>query len=484
MSNELQARAWLHQLHGELEERGRRMDEYDDFYEGEHPLPFLTKAHNSKMRDEFRQMLKDSQANFCRLVVDAVDERLAVEGFRLSASTDQEADAESWRLWQANGMDSESQTAFVEALVKGVSYISVWAGQTDDDPAAVMTVEDPEETIVGYRPGTNYRVRDAALKTWDDEALEIQRADVYLPDGVWRFQRPLGANDGADVSGSEFNFLEAPSNPVRRLDIMKATKGWVPLAITGMESFIANPWNVVPIVPIRNRPRLGVEGESELTDVVPLQKQINGFLFLLALAGYMGAHRQRWATGLAIDEDADGRPREPYNAAVDRLWVAENAEVKFGEFSQTDLDGYIKAIEQKILHIAVTTRTPRHYLIEQGQSPSGDAIKSAESGLTKKVARKQRPFGEGLEEAMRVARRIAGLGVSPVDSEVVWASPAIRTEAEITDAAMKKWASGLITWQQALEDCGYTQTQIARMLADNGGTPPQPLTAAAQAAAV
>ena len=67
---------------------------------------------------------------------------------------------------------------------------------------------------------------------------------------------------------------------------------------------------------------------------------------------------------------------------------------------------------------------------------------------------------------------------------MVWASPAIRTEAEITDAAMKKWASGLITWQQALEDCGYTQTQIARMLADNGGTPPQPLTAAAQAAAV
>jgi hypothetical protein len=43
----------------------------DAYYRGDHPLPFLTKAHDSKMRDEFRQLLEDSRTNFMRLVVDA-----------------------------------------------------------------------------------------------------------------------------------------------------------------------------------------------------------------------------------------------------------------------------------------------------------------------------------------------------------------------------------------------------------------------------
>jgi hypothetical protein len=34
----------------------------------------------------------------------------------------------------------------------------------------------------------------------------------------------------------------------------------------------------------------------------------------------------------------------------------------------------------------------------------------------KKVEKKQRPFGEGLEEAMRLARRFDGDGDAPVDS--------------------------------------------------------------------
>ncbi|MCZ7537812.1 MAG: phage portal protein [Acidimicrobiia bacterium] len=137
--------------------------------------------------------------------------------------------------------------------------------------------------------------------------------------------------------------------------------------------------------------------------------------------------------------------------------------MKFGEFEQTDLGGYISAIEQDVLHIAVTSRTPRHYLIEQGQSPSGDAIRSAEAGLVAKVRRKMRPFGECFEEVLRLARRFDGLGEPPPDSEIIWADPQTRTEAETTDAVIKKFQAGLIPWRTAVEDLGYTQTEIARM---------------------
>lgn len=426
---------WVGQLEFQLSSRQRDMAQMDAYYSGAHPLPFLTKAHDAKMRDEFRELLEDCRSNFMRLVVDAAEERLRVEGFRLSASTDEKADQATWEIWQANGMDSESQAAFIEALVKGVAYLSVWEG----DPHPMIAVEDPLQTVVAYTPGSNFRSRDAALKVWQADEKLI-RANLYLPEAIYKFTA-VKREQSATVA-----------------DVSRA---WIPL--DGDEAIVKNPLGVVPIIPIRNRPRLLREGESELADVTRTQDRINGKLFLLSLAGYFGAHRQRWATGLPLWEDEKtGEPVEPFDVAIDRLWATENAEVRFGEFGQTDLSGYIKAIEQDVLHIAVTSRTPRHYLIEQGQSPSGDAIRSAEAGLVAKVRRKMRPFGEGLEEALRLARRFAGAPDAPVDSEIVWADPETRTESEITDAVIKQFQAGLIPWEAALEKLGYTQTQINR----------------------
>ena len=62
---------------------------------------------------------------------------------------------------------------------------------------------------------------------------------------------------------------------------------------------------------------------------------------------------------------------------------------------------------------------------------------------------------------------------------MVWGDPETRTEAEITDAAIKKFQAGMVPWQQAAEDLGYSQTQIARMLALFGGTAPTPVVPAA-----
>lgn len=460
---------WLLRMKAELDTRQADMSLMDAYYRGDHPMPFVTKAHSAKMKDEFRQLLEDSRSNFMRLVVDATEERLKVEGFRLSASEDPRSDARTWEIWQANQMDAESQTAFVEALVKRVSYLSVWKEEGDEFPT--IAVEDPTQTIVSYTPGSNFRKRDAALKVWTDDWTGRQRANVYLPEGIYKFERTGGgAENGATATGERLPIGQARQGGARTLKGTEKRDTWRELE----NEFVTNPHGIVPIVPLRNRPRLLVEGESELADVYRVQNQINGFLFLLALAGYFGAHRQRWATGISLMTDTKGNKRESFDAAVDKLWWDSNPEAKFGDLGVTALDPYISAVEQKILHIAVTTRTPRHYLIEQGQSPSGDAIKSAESGLVKKVQRKQTPFGEGLEEALRLARRFDGEKDAPVDSEIVWADPSTPTVAEITDAAMKKFQAKIIPWQQAVEDCGYSQTQIARMLAQFGGVAPEP----------
>lgn len=453
---------WLNKLYGELMSRRVEMERMDAYYTGAHPLPFLTRAHDAKMHDEFRMLLEDSRSNFMRLVVDVVEERMRVEGFRLSAKSDAAADQKSWDIWQANHLDADSQSLFVESFVKKVAYLSVWAaGPGEDHP--VIAIEDPCQTIVGYVPGSNFRKRAAALKVWTDDWTGRLRANVYLPDGIYKFE---AAKESAETSGlpssttgDESQFGATTPGGARLVDAKDIPgMGWR----ENEAAFVSNPLDVVPIVPVRNRPRILLEGESELTDVYRIQNQINGFLFLLALAGYFGAHRQRWAKGITIMEK-DGRPVEPFRTAIDTLWATENPNAEFGEFGQTALDGYIRAIEQKVLHIAVTTRTPRHYLIEQGQSPSGDAIESAEAGLTHKVMRKQRTIGEGLEEAMRLARRFAGEKGDEVGSEVVWADPSTPTDAQRTDAAIKRYQANLVPWAQTMEDLGYSQTQIARM---------------------
>lgn len=444
---------WLATLENRLLLRQHKMLVLDRYYRGEHPLPFLTNAHRDKMHREFLQMLKESRSNFMRLVVDTTVERLRPEGFRLSASSDATVDKESWDIWQANCMDAQAQTAFVEALVKGVSYLSVW-GDDDQDGYADIAVEDPTQTIVAYDGGSNYRRRVAALKIWLDEAVNMRRANVYLPDGIYKFS--------------------APANTVPQQNPTIEQKIQIPW--TAMEDGqVPNPLGVVPIIPLRNHPRLLVEGESEIEDLVPIQNQINGLLFLLQLAGYFGAHRQRWIAGIKFIDDARGQPQEPFDAAIDRVWGAENPEAKFGEFGQTDLTPFIKAIEQKVAHIAINSRTPKHYMLPVGQEPSGDAIKSAESGLVQKVQQKQLVFGEGLEEAIRLARQFQALDARPIgptvgaeepapDSELVWADPQSQTLGVLVDASVKQYLGGLIPMPTALERMGFSQIEINRIM--------------------
>lgn len=450
----MDALEWLSHLYPKLQERAVHMKKMDAYYRGDHPLPFLSPSHADKMRSTFREMLTDSRSNFMRLIVEVTEERLEVEGLRLSADSDLGSDQDSWKVWQANQMDSLSRAAFTEALVKGVCYISVWPAQGDEE-YPMICVEDATEVIVSYRPGSNFRVRDAAIKVWVDEMEPIERANVYLPNGIYKFQRP------------------SPMPAQRMTSSGIVDDGWIPLESDGSDEdydddegphFVANTLGVVPLIPLRNRGRLLVEGESELSDITSVQNQINGFLFLLALAGYFGAHKQRWATGITLFEDEDtGQVLEPWDIAVDKMLIEESADAKFGEFEQTDLTGYLKAIDQKVSHLAIVSRTPKHYLLPEGQDPSGDAIKSSESGLVRKIQKKATSFGEALEEVMQLARKSQGKEVT-VDSEIVWADPSTESEAVRTDATVKQFEAGLIPAEVALEDLGYSQTQIARIM--------------------
>jgi hypothetical protein len=423
---------WVHRLETRLDAKRKDYQRFDDYYEGKHPLGFAT----PKFREAFGALFSQFADNWCDLVVDAAEERLNVQGFRFDKP---EGDDVAWRIWQANQLDADSRIAHTEALVNGVSYATVWAGEDDNTPS--ITIEHPMQMIVAHAAG-NPRKRLAALKRFtDDDGYE--RATLYLPDDIYRFR--------------------SRSKRGSRLVYVGETERWVDFATDDQDARIDNPMGIVPVVPLVNRRRLLNDGVSEISRVIPMQDGINKLVADMIVASEFGAAPQRWATGIEIPRDPKtGKPVPMFENLVSRLMASENPNTQFGQFSQTDLQPFVSGIELLVQHIASQTRTPPHYFYLSGQFPSGESIKSAETGLVAKVVRKQGSFGEAWEEVIRLGFQVIDDPRSNViNAETIWGDPESRSESEHVDAVMKKKALGLdeeLLW----EELGLSPQQIKR----------------------
>jgi len=435
---------WLLHLYRRLITRSPIIQKFEDYYDGKHPLAFVT----SKYRAEFGNMLRGVSDNWMALVVDAVEERLHVDGFRIGA--DPIGDKDAWSIWQRSSMDADSEMLHSVALQTGAAYALVWFG---DDVNGVqqpmITVEHPGQVYIAYETGSRHK-RLAAIKAWTDEWTGLTRANVYLPDGIYKFeaQRQPVIDDYITATGR-----------FRQLQVLSAA--WRP--IDG-ESEVPNPLGVVPMVEFRNRPRMLGEGRSEISEVTSTQNQINKLVCDMLIASEFGAFRQRWATGVEIPTNAvTGETVEDFKSALDRLWHTENDTAKFGDFAETSLANYVGAIENRVQSLASRTRTPPHYLLgASGSFPSGESLKATETGLVAKVYSRHRHFGESWEDVMRLAFKVLDDARADVQtSETIWRDPESRSEAEHTDSLLKKMALG-IPQEQLWEDAGYTPTQIAR----------------------
>lgn len=431
---------WLRKLGRELVDRQKRLDKLDKYYRGEHELKFAS----SKFSAAFGKMFLDASDNWMPLVVNAVQERLGIEGFRLGSSS--AGDRRAWRIYQANNLDSESDILHREALINGLAATLTWP---DDDGNPLITIEHPSQLIVA-RSSSNRRVRLAALKAWEDEDTERLLATLYLPDFIYKFEGPKLVQYSSKSSRARVSAWDATRWAQREV----ATEPWP----------LPNPFKRVPAVPIENQQRMLVDGESEIASVLPTQDRINKLSFDLMIAAEFSAFRQRWATGIQIPKDPEtGQPVEPFKHAIDRLWTSGSSETEFGEFGETDLANYVKAIEMQVQHLAAQTKTPPHYLLGQsGAFPSGESLKATETGLIKKVKDRQASYGEGWEETMRLALEVAGINARGAASmETIWADPESRTESEHVDSILKKLALG-VPFRQLWEDLGYSQTTIER----------------------
>lgn len=404
----------------------------DAYYTGQHPLPFLSRQAARR----YRELMLMARTNWPALVVEAVTDRLAVQGFRLQA----EVDAQVWNLWQSCGLDRESDLVHTDALVYGTTYAMVQPDEGQETGVRV-TPESPYEVAHIWMPGVSPRRALAAIKCWCDWVDGTWRAYVLTVEGTEEWK--------ADM---------------RKDKALPAARAW--RRVTAANAPVANPFQDlgrIAIVPFVNRMRTMGVGRSELDGLLGQVDRINTTVAQRLLAGEYAAFRQRWATGLEVPEDDEGNPVEPFNVAVDRLLVSEDPEAKFGSFDVTDLRPYIDAVAQDVEHLAAVSKTPAHYLLGKTENISAEAAKNDEAPLLGKVRKRQVALGESWEECMRLGLYLTGNSDPSLQRlETVWMDPENVSEASRVDALTK-----MQTLQVPMEALweripGVTPTEVAR----------------------
>lgn len=359
-------------------------------------------------RQEYRWLIKRAKLNILPLVVTTVAQSLFVDGYR-PEKTDENAKA--WKIWQANRMDGRQSGLHRAALKYGVAYNVVMRG----DPVPVITPKSPRRMTAFYE--------DPVDDEWPMFAIEevvqntdkgTQRRIVRLYDDTTRYTL-----SGDAKAGSKLVLGAGPDD-------------------TGIET---HDLGVCPVVRYLNGDDL--DGDEcvlgEVEGLIEMQDQINSTTFNLLMAQQYAAFRQRWVTGMAPPLDDGGNPIEPFNAAVNRLWVAEDHDTKFGEFGQTDLKGYLESREATIRHIATVSQTPPHSILGTMANLSAEALNSARDGLNSKIAERKSTFGESHEQTLRLSALASGDkdGWADTSAQVVWRDTEARSLAQTVDALGK-----------------------------------------------
>lgn len=424
----------LDKLLGDLNQRLPGLRQYDQYYEGEQPITFLSDA----LAAEFGERITALVLNWPRVVADAYESRLDVEGFRYQGSTS--GDELLWQVWQANDLDEQSQQAHLESLVMGRSYAIVGAGDSAGD-APLVTVESPMQVFAARDPRS--RRVSSAVKWWVEGDVTSgfeHHAVLYLPNSTRHLVRSGKTGPGWVLSG----------------DVDEHGLG------------------IVPVVPLVNRPRtLRPDGLSEFHDVKPVADAANKMATDMMVSGEFHAMPRRWAVGMKESDfvDENGDPLNPWSRDAGTLWATPNQDAKMGQFAETSLTNFhdtIKLLDALVVQLAAL---PPHYLPFTGENPtSADAIRSSETQLVKRTERKQTYLGGSWEAVQRLVLRIMTGQWDPRarSLETIWRDPSTPTVAQKADAILKlatpiQGARAIVPLEQAREDLGYTPEQRRRM---------------------
>lgn len=391
------------------------------YYDGDHPLIYSTE----RLREAFAAINVKFIENWCAVVIDAAMDRINLTGFQV---VDNEAATEALNdAFAQTELNLDSDDAHLAALVCGEAFVIVWKDEESD--AVQAFYNDPRHCHVEYDPG-NPRRKLWAAKWWID-ADERYRLTLYYPD---RLEYYVSQGKAENVSTADaFEPAEIPSAD--------------------------NPFGVIPVFHLRRDRR---KVQSELASVLTTQDAVNKLLSDMMVAAEFGAFRQRWIIAQNDPGRLENAPGKVWNIPAGDGGGQQTA---VGEFEQTDLTGYLTAIDKLAAAMAIITRTPKHYMFQQGGDPSGDALIAMEAPLNKKVARYIERFTATWRKVAVFIAALQGLTLEETDITPLFDNPVTVQPAAQAAIRQQSVAAGmpLVT---VLRDEGKDDAYLDQMKKD------------------
>lgn len=391
-----------------------------DYYDGVHPLVYA----NERLREIFQGVQVRFTENWCSVVIDSVKDRIQLSGFSGPAGLEELLG----KIYEINQLNLESDDLHEAGLVTGEAYLIVWP---NDDNFPEMYYNDPR-LVHAFYDAANPRVMRMAAKMWlaNDEAY---RMTLYYPD---RLEYYRTSQKAANVTSAAAFKVDNELGEQAR-----------------------NPYDRIPVFHFQLKKR---RIQGDLMDVIPIQNGINKLLTDMMVAAEYGAFRQRWIISNADTTQLKNAPNEIWSIPAGD-GVGQQTQV--GDFSPTDLNNYLNAVDKLAGDIAKITRTPKHYFYTQGGDPSGEALMALEAPLNRKVQDRIERFEPVWVQAIAFALQITGQKVNTKDLTAIYKPVATiqpRTEAEIR--SLDRTAGiPLIT---LLRRAGWTDTELTQLEED------------------
>lgn len=419
-----------------LVDRTPHYERAEAYYDGTEQEKFLNKRWNRILRSEGI----DFKFNFTRTVVDTVLNRLEIANIQ---SMTESANAVIKQTWEQNDLLLDQNEIHKKALVYGDCYAIVWP---DMNGNTAIDYNSPESTVIIYDE-ENPRVKKFAVKVWESTSplgLKTIKLNAYYPDRIEKYETVGSVEMVALSSSTNFTLVEV----------------------------VENPWGVVPVFHFRTEKTYG---RPEHIDAYGPQDAINKLIAThMYTVDYQGAP-QRYALSSGgnsaeyEDFQDDSSKRDNFGTLQNgpgQLWYL-NGVNSVGQFPPADHKAFTEPAKEYVRAMASLTSTPLHYFEKTGNVPSGEALRTAEAPLMKKVADRQQSFGSAWRDLFRFVLQIEGI---TEDVDVRWKHVESIDSLDQWEVAIKKKLVGMPI-EQILLEIGYDE-ELAKQIAEIAVTSP------------
>ena len=451
----------VNKLYRRLSLRRHDVTTLERYFRGEHPLAYASPEWR-KIHEARYQGFSD---NWCGVVGSAPAERTELFGFRLGSDADVLSDDERilWRDWELNDGPAQASQGFLMSTVAKRSFVTVW-GDENDEPK--MTWEHPSQMIVEYDDEGAGRRRESALKVWlgDDE----EYATLYTATDVWKFERPSNAG--------EFIQMRSDSGAFVPTDISSGDGGWVPREEPGEVWPLPHPMGRVPVVEFPNRPMLGGEPMSDIAGTMAMQDAINMLWAYLFVAGDYASMPARVVMGQQPPKvpilDANGQQIGEKPVDIEALtkgrmlWLTGDT-TKIDQWAPATLDVFTDIINVAVRHISAQTRTPIYLVHGELGNVNGETLTGLDAPLVSKVRESHKFYTSPMREVFNLFALVRG-NATVADAcrtgVAQWKNPEVRSDAQISDAALKDKQIGWPFASILEKRYGLAQPEIQRVM--------------------